>query len=117
VQHALAGRKLSMACVAADSTHPAADVAGQTATALAMLAQWFKVSEGSTAADRDTLVPVLTAKAKAAYAYAERMVKDFPGAGATCSQSVRPPLCSGVACYARRHVSKWRVFASERLVC
>jgi hypothetical protein len=78
---------------------PASDVAAQTAAGLAMLAHYFQQSPYGSQNDKKALVPRLTTRAQAAYAYA-KFVYQRDGDKSTCSRSASNNLCIGAACKA-----------------
>ena len=80
---------------AADSKHPAADIASQSASALALLSKWFEESAGSSKADKEALAPLLATKAKHAYEYAVDMGREYGFNTSTCSNSKTKDNCQG----------------------
>lgn len=80
---------------AATGAAPAADVAAQTAAALALVSKHF--SSSTWQPDVATLAPRLLRKAKAAYAYA-KAAYTRDGAAASCTSSPAAKNCIGAAC-------------------
>ena len=81
--------------LAATGKAPAADIAAQTAAALALTSKYFAASEWQP--DRVTLAPRLLRKAKLAYAHAKATYTQY-GAEASCSLSAAAKNCIGAAC-------------------
>lgn len=81
---------------AATAEAPASDIAGQLAVGLAMLAKFFRDSSFTGEADK-ALVPLLTQRAKQAYAYARAMLEQH-GEDSTCSKSPANKNCVGETC-------------------
>jgi hypothetical protein len=78
--------------LAGTGTKPAADIAAQTAAALALIAKHFTGISSSGAVNIAELVPELTAKAEIAYQYATAAYEKF-GDSSSCSTSGASTNC------------------------
>jgi hypothetical protein len=78
--------------LAGTGTKPAADIAAQTAAALALIAKHLTRISSSGAVDSAELVPELTAKAEVAYQYATAAYEKF-GDSSSCSTSGASTNC------------------------
>ena len=88
------GAETRICALAATAQKPAADTAAQVATALALMAHYFRTSEGTGAYMRGALADACEDKAKAAYDYAKRQFNRL-GKDATCSFSEAASNCIG----------------------
>lgn len=79
---------------AATADKPAADIAAQVATALALLGHYFRSAPGAGAYMRGKLADECETKAVAAYAYAKAAFAKT-GSNSTCSASAAAANCIG----------------------
>ena len=80
---------------AGDAKHPAADIASQTAAALALLSRWLERSDQTTQSDKRELAPLLAKKAKHAFEYALAIDAQNGGDGSGCTASDALDNCVG----------------------